>query len=371
MARRRGGWPAATLALLLGCVGPALAGARPDEGADPDSLTTRPAATGFEWAVQPVVSWSEEQGVGAGAKIYALGPRPAATRVESMLFFAQHDYWTTEATYRTYRFIGTATTLRALLFFMDDGSARFFGVGNASAAADEVRYERRTYALGVEPGRRLGRNWEGRLRLQFAHEETIFDPDPLLLGTGTYSGESSERVVASVILQQDRRDIEWAPRRGSLLRIEGGRALGPDLHYWRWALDARAYHALGSDLVAALRLETAGVSGDDPPFYLFPIYGGGLYGRGQYYGRYRDATRRSATVEVRWTPHRQVGLVAFADAGEVAPGFLDAAPGGLHGGVGGGLRVMSGARGLISRADLAYGGSGAGWHLYLNFGHAF
>ncbi len=326
---------------------------------------------GFEWAVQPLVSWSENQGVGAGAQVYLLGPPPASTRVEGMVFLAQHDFWSVQTAYRSYRFLGSSTTMRISAVLQDDGSERFFGVGNDSDGDDETGFQRATYAIAVEPGRRWAERWEARLRLQLSHDDLSFGSDPITIGGRLYRPGTSLRTIATLTLQHDRRDIEWAPRRGSLARVEIGRSLGPNVEYWRWALDLRAYRALTSSLVLAGRAEITGVEGDDLPFFVLPAYGGSTYGRGLSYGRFREASRRSAVGELRWDPLEFAGVVAFVDAGGVAPGLLESSPGGIHVGWGGGLRLRPGPRGLISRCDLGYGGADEGLHLYLNFSHAF
>ncbi|MAE71782.1 MAG: hypothetical protein CME06_15095, partial [Gemmatimonadetes bacterium] len=329
------------------------------------------AAGGLEWAVQPLLSWSAEQGVGAGLRVYLIGPPPALSRVQAQAFAAQHDFWSVQLAYRSYRFAGTRVTMRGSLLWEEDGSSRFFGVGNDSALGDQVRFGRNRFAIALEPGRRFGAGWETRLRLKLASEALDFDPDPTRIGGRDFaSGETLSSVIAAV-LQHDRRDVEWAPTRGSLARLELGRALGPDLSYWRWRAEVRAYHAIFSQLVLAGRVEIDALVGDDLPFYVMPIYGGATYGRGQFAGRFRDLVRRGLAAEIRWDPLPRAGLVAFVDAGEVAPGAFAAAPGPIHTGAGLGLRFTPGPPGLIARLDFGYGGGTEGLHIYLNFGHAF
>ncbi len=353
----------AALTVLCSLGGVAIAG----HAAEPDSAD---GSAGMDWALQPLLSWTAEQGVGAGVRLYALGPPPASSRIESQVFVAQHAYWSLQLTYRTYRLRGSRYSLRTRRLFEDDGSSRFFGIGNGSSLDDEIRYRRGRFVIALEPGRRLGRAWEVRARLHLADDEVELEQSPLSIGGRSYASSTAARALVSAVVQHDRRDIEWAPTGGTLSLLELGRSLGPDLDYWRLRADLRAYRQLVPGLVIAGRAELDAVEGADLPFYVMPTYGGSRFGRGFVSGRFRDAARRSLAAELRWQALRRVGLVGFVDAGEVAPGLLDAAPGGVHIGFGCGLRVQPGPRGLISRLDFGYGGAVEGLHIYLNFGHA-
>ncbi len=326
---------------------------------------------GLEWALQPLLSWTAEQGLGAGVRVYLIGPPPALSRIQAQAFAARHDFWSVQLAYRSYRLMGTRVTMRSFLLLEDDESSRFFGVGNDSALDDEVRFGRNRFTIAIEPGRRFGAGWEARLRLRLAGEGLEFDPDPTEAGGRRFASGETLRTVIAAVLQHDRRDEEWAPARGSLARLELGRSLGPDLTYWRWRAELRAYHRIVSHLVLAGRLEFDALSGDDLPFYVMPIYGGATHGRGQYAGRFRDLARRSVAAELRWDPLPRAGFVAFVDAGEVAPGLFEPAPGRIHTGTGFGLRFTPGPPGLIARLDFGYGGEAEGLHIYMNFGHAF
>ena len=70
---------------------------------------------GLEWALQPLLSWTAEQGLGAGVRVYLIGPPPALSRIQAQAFAARHDFWSVQLAYRSYRLMGTRVTMRSFL----------------------------------------------------------------------------------------------------------------------------------------------------------------------------------------------------------------------------------------------------------------
>ncbi len=325
------------------------------------------------WSVSPLVSWSGEQGFGLGARLMLVGLPPARRRFLLSAYFAQEDYSSIETRYRTLRFLGRDLSLRTSAVWVDDGSVRFYGVGNDSRHDDRDDYRKENFYLSVEPGRPLRGNWEARLRLRFESTSTDLGGSEVGVGADTVAAGMFMDLRVAGVLQRDTRDVEWAPTAGSLQRIEVGHSLpSADADYWRLGADIRAWRALDyfGHWVLAGRAEVLALEGEEIPFFLMPALGA-RPGRGFGLHRFRDRVRTSASSELRWQPLANFGLVGFVDAGWVAPGLFREVPSRVHMGTGVGVRTLPGGRGHIVRVDGAWGGREEGWHLYLGFGHAF
>jgi translocation and assembly module TamA len=156
----------------------------------------------------------------------------------------------------------------------------------------------------------------------------------------------------------------------------------------RMTLDGRAYHGFGAEnrVVLAGRLQVGAVLGADldgtPRDYLFYSGGGGTV-RGQPY-QSLGATSPStgvetggtgflgASVEVRTKITQSIGLVGFADFGQIATESLFSGSTQSHAGAGIGLRYDTGFGPI--RLDLAApvsGDTGSGMQVYVGIGQAF
>jgi outer membrane translocation and assembly module TamA len=94
--------------------------------------------------------------------------------------------------------------------------------------------------------------------------------------------------------------------------------------------------------------------------------------RGYYQGRFRDQVMVTLQAEYRLPVFWRIGLVGFAEAGQVAPRAGDLAVDAFKASLGGGLRFLLAPReGVNIRADYGWGfGVGAGG-FYLAIGEAF
>jgi translocation and assembly module TamA len=156
----------------------------------------------------------------------------------------------------------------------------------------------------------------------------------------------------------------------------------------RMTLDGRAYYGFGAEnrVVLAGRLQVGAVLGADldgtPRDYLFYSGGGGTV-RGQPY-QSLGATSPStgvetggtgflgASVEVRTKITQSIGLVGFADFGQIATEGLFSGSTQSHAGAGIGLRYDTGFGPI--RLDLAApvsGDTGSGMQVYVGIGQAF
>ena len=151
----------------------------------------------------------------------------------------------------------------------------------------------------------------------------------------------------------------------------------------RFALDARAYRAVGERAVLAGRLQLGSYGGTDaihaPPDMLFYSGGGGTV-RGQPYqsldadyGGVRLGGRSLAVLstEARIGVTDTIGVVAFADYGVVGSDSFGGASD-WHAGAGLGVRYKTPVGPIrLDVADPVGGGTGDGVQIYIGIGQAF
>jgi outer membrane protein assembly factor BamA len=193
--------------------------------------------------------------------------------------------------------------------------------------------------------------------------------------TGTVPGSQDGRLIEGALLvTHDVRDNTIFPTGGRYYQLAlfgAATALGSDFGYAGVRLDLRHYLSPGARHVFALRLFGDARSGT-PPFDLLPQLGGDVLLRGYYQGRFRDQVLVAAQGEYRSPVLWRIGVVAFAEAGQVAPHAGDLAFDGFKASLGGGLRFLLAPReGVNIRADYGWGFDVKSGGFYLAVGEAF
>jgi len=159
-------------------------------------------------------------------------------------------------------------------------------------------------------------------RIQVAHRTLQEVSDSGQLVTGTVPGSDDGTIVeGALLLTRDTRDNTIYPTRGQFHQavvLGAATALGSDFGYGGVRLDVRGYLSPGGRHVLALRALGDARSGT-PPFDLLPQLGGDVLLRGYYQGRFRDHTLVALQGEYRLPVFWRIGLVGFAEAGQVAP----------------------------------------------------
>ena len=110
-------------------------------------------------------------------------------------------------------------------------------------------------------------------------------------------------------------------------------------------------------------------TGNRVPFYFLPYVGGVDTVRSFREFRFKDENAMWMTAEYNYMPIKWVSVVAFVDAGKVAPHWNDLDFTGLEPGYGFGFRVHS-RKQTFARFNFATGG-GEGWQTFMKLGVGF
>ncbi len=250
----------------------------------------------------------------------------------------------------------------------------YFGTGNDTRLADEERYTPVIERFELSPqGRLLERLYAGPA-LSFEHQSITEVEDGGMLDTQPIPGRSGGTALGlGVDVLYDSRDSTLYPHRGTWLRwrsLVSDPLWNSDFRRSRTLLDLRGYVPLPpADHVFAMRAY-ADLGTGIHPFWDMPRLGGETLLRGQFAGRYRDQQALALQTEYRLPLVWRLGMVGFAEIGEVAPRLRAFDLQGIHYSLGGGLRLnLSNKAPMHLRVDA--GGGGDDWDLYVNVGEAF
>lgn len=274
------------------------------------------------------------------------------------------------------------------------------GILRASSAGDPLSrgaHARNSASLSV------AREYESYRVSEDALVDESFRPTLIALGLNPLTGEGHGTVSAlTVDLQRNTVANLLDARRGVLANVHAevaGRVLGGDFAYREVSGEGRAYFSLTPSIVAAGHLRVGSIAGDGNPETSVPFFkryflGGATSLRG--WGRFEVAPLTAAGLpiggysmlessgELRLTPGTSpLGVVAFADAGNVWGSSGGWKLNDLRVNVGGGVRYITPVGPL--RFDIAYQlnpidglvlkGSAPGgyrrWRFHFSIGQAF
>jgi outer membrane protein assembly factor BamA len=180
-------------------------------------------------------------------------------------------------------------------------------------------------------------------------------------------------------VQGDSRDSTTYPLRGALADLEADfydPAFGGKRSFQSYRLYGNAYFSLRERQVLAARLTACSVRGD-APVYALCLFGTKNDLRGYQVGKFLNRAMLAAQAEYRLSlPERlgffgHFGFVAFAGAGEVAPGLGDFNSEDLLPSAGLGIRYLLARENRVNfRIDYAWGKAG-NRGLYVGVGEAF
>jgi outer membrane translocation and assembly module TamA len=251
----------------------------------------------------------------------------------------------------------------------------FWGIGNETDDALEEDYTPQAVNLEGQALWEVGPGWYWGLGARFARR-WLFDVEPAgLLDRGLVPGSRSGQIVGlGVALTRDTRDRSENPRSGAYHQLEVGRFasfLGSDFEYTATSLDLRGYVPFSPANRLALRVLGESVHGT-VPFDVLPQLGGDELLRGYYGGRYRDQSLLAVQAEARSDFRWRLGVVGFAEMGQVAASPSKLRLDGMKASLGGGLRfALDKAEGLNLRADYAWALEKGTRALYLSLGEVF
>ena len=245
---------------------------------------------------------------------------------------------------------------------------RLFGVGNAAGGAGiSVPILQGGRALFVEPLVHL--KWKIFIgpRYQWRGLGVTLKGGNLPPDINITSKELNSKTAAlGFRVQQDRRDSQFYPNKGTLAELIGDffhPAFGSDLSYQSYWFALNNFSGLSPRQVIAFRVYGCIVAGG-VPFYDLCLMGAHNDLRGYEAGRYRDRLMLSTQVEYRLELRKRFGLAAFFGVGEVAPTVGGFNASNLLPAGGGGFRFLVAKKNHINlRFDYGVGKDGGGFYM--------
>ncbi|HYM19523.1 MAG TPA: BamA/TamA family outer membrane protein [Candidatus Kapabacteria bacterium] len=160
------------------------------------------------------------------------------------------------------------------------------------------------------------------------------------------------------IVSVDTRDNVFSTHSGyyaDLRTYYYGKAVGSSFNFNRTSLDAREFIPVFTTHTLALQGLVTLVKGVEP-FYTMAALGGISNMRGYFEGRFRDNDMTVLQAEYRAPVFWRIGVVGFADAGEVAGTMGEFKLTGFKYSVGAGIRLfLSQEERVVARLDFGFG----------------
>ncbi|MEX2593057.1 MAG: BamA/TamA family outer membrane protein [Anditalea sp.] len=321
--------------------------------------------SGKSWTFIPAVTYSPETSLGLGVRALrifrdseTLITRPSTmpitflyTLKKQIVFTTALDIWMNE----------NADNLKARIE-LTDYPFKFYGIGNELLAENEESYATRyvhfqlEYQKLITPGLYLGPKYE------FRADDIYQTETGGLLGTNQVSGSDGQRISGiGLVLNYDTRNNIFQPDKGSFHQVSVMSFqpfLGSNFTFSQYQLDFRKYIKVYDHQILAVQAWYSFTAGH-PPFQHVSLIGGSDLMRGYFEGRYRDLHAMAYQAEYRLPIYRNLGLVLFGSAGQVAEKVTSYAINRFKYGGGLGFRYKFSEEGLSLRVDIAFGDQAA------------
>ena len=341
---------------------------------------TSAAAAGSTLVPLPVIFYQPETGTGFGglATYYVPLSQGRAGRIQPSAFSVIGIY-TVKKQIITYLSADMYLQQGRLRVRSETGYSKFptkfWGIGNDTRDRAEEDYTPGSVVLNAEAYREVSPGWYVGAALRVAHRELLAVEPGGLLDAGAVDGVADGTILGlGVGVTRDTRDNTVAPRAGSFHQVRAvlyDGAIASQYDFATLSLDLRKYFPTLPHQAVALRAVISGTSGVSP-FDLLPQLGGDALLRGYYGGRFRDQDLWAAQAEYRALAWWRIGVVGFAEVGQVGAELKDFAFDRFRTAVGGGLRfLLSKDEGLNIRADFGWGLDVKSSGFYLNIGEVF
>ena len=254
-------------------------------------------------------------------------------------------------------------------------SERFYGFGPNAPEDAEEEYRPSHLDAYVEVFRDV---WKDiRLGARFELERVdLLETEPggaLAVGDIRGSEDGENAIGTGLVLDWDRRDSRYFPRRGFYLQsfaLFFDEDIGSNYDFNNYHLDARGYLSPTPTHVLALQFFTFVAKGE-PPFWHFAELGGRAHSRGFRRGRYRDRMLVAAQAEYRVRFLWRIGAAGFFGVADVASTAEKMQLEYMKANFGGGPRLFLGdpGREITVRFDVGFGGNVPRY--YFSLGEAF
>jgi hypothetical protein len=320
--------------------------------------------SGEKWAVIPALVYSPETSLGIGVRAIRVfrtkgrnseNLRPSTIPItlvytlnNQTIFTTELDRWSNEN--RDY--INARVELSNFPFY-------YFGIGNDPLPKDEgelygnrYAYFHLLYQKKIATGLYFGPRYEFRV-------DDIYDRlSGGLLETTQVPGYDGQLLSGiGLNLNHDTRDNIFQPTKGWFNRLGWmgfTPVLGSNFTFNQYNLDFRKYFRITGKQVLALQSWWSFTTGN-PTFQHISLIGGSDRMRGFFEGRYRDNHAMVQQAEYRIPVYRNLGIVVFGHAGQVASKPGDFSFNRMRYGGGFGLRYRLNQEGLNIRFDIAFG----------------
>jgi outer membrane protein assembly factor BamA len=235
----------------------------------------------------------------------------------------------------------------------------FYGIGNRTRRADEVRLEESEIKLLFEQEREVLKNTYSGVSLGF-ERYGFKDLGPMLGPNPAMQGSKGGKVMFFGLSQSyDTRNSNNYPTKGFYGRLTYQYA--PDFYGRdgftgnRVTVNLRDFIGLSNKLVLGSQAIFQTLMSNHLPFYILPQLGSDEMMRGYYTGRYRDQNLLALQAELRYRYTSRLGAVLFLGSGTVWGrrnfGWTRVKPD-----IGAGLRYFyDPAKGLSTRIDYGIG----------------
>lgn len=319
--------------------------------------------SGEKWAVIPALVYSPETSLGFGARAIRVfrhkvkdeeDLRPSSLPITFLYTLNNQAIFTTELDLWS----NSNKENLNLRMELSNFPFKYFGIGNDPLVKEGEMYTTRfayfhaNYSRKIGPGLYLGPRYEFRI-----DEITERIPGGLL-ESDAFPGYDGQLLSGlGLVLQYDTRDNIFQPTKGWFNRIGWmgfTSFLGSNFSFNQYTLDFRKYLQSSGRQVLALQSWWSFTTGN-PTFQHISLIGGSDRMRGYFEGRYRDNHAMVHQAEYRIPVYRNLGIVLFGHAGQVAGKPNEFAFNRFRYGGGFGFRYKLNKEGLNIRLDIAFG----------------
>ena len=254
----------------------------------------------------------------------------------------------------------------------------FWGIGNESKEAAREDFNMQSTILKVSFLRKLKPYVNFGFEYEFNHYKMLEYVEDGTVESSDYFGEETLLSGLGISINFDSRDNYQAPKGGAFYSLKTGvasRAMGSTTAFNFTSIDIRRYFKLNKTrqhaTILAFQAYLNTTTGD-VPFQRMSRYGGSIYARGYYLGRYTDNNMFVLQSEVRSQLKGKWSIAAFAIAGDVFLNTGDLGLSQVKSSLGGGLRwqIRKSDPSLL-RLDFAYGFATKGTGVYFGVNEAF
>jgi hypothetical protein len=270
----------------------------------------------------PIFFYTPETGVAGGAAALLIYRDPLAPRASSVtgdIIYTEKKQIIVELSGDQYFGHGSFRLLSDILF--QKYPNKFFGIGNATASANEENYTPRTFLLKASLYASIFSRVNVGPIIRY-ETTTMSEVEPgKVIASGTLTG-SSGGVSSGLgfVANWDSRDNTFAAYSGSFYQVTvlfNQKSFGSDYNYSDAQFDLRNFFEVAPGQVLALQAVCESMEGD-VPFQNLARFGGQNVMRGYFDGRYRDKHGAGIQAEYRLPVWGRFGLVGFAGVAQVA-----------------------------------------------------